>query len=247
MTAYEKAAIDALAQDRAQRHADPNPAAPTGPTGPKTEAGKQRSSLNAYKHGLTGQIYLLTAEEQVDFDRHCQSILDDLVPEGAIEQQLAQAIAEDRWRLNRARAIESNIFALRQERQPEQSGGPEFDLSVGHAKTWFVDHKTLQLLTLYEQRIQRSLRNNMSDLRALQAQRRVAIEQAVQEELLLAQLAKSKGETYQVPADVPCREFVFSRAEIESRMAREQSLAEARALPKARIVPNPARQTQAAA
>jgi len=51
-------------------------------TGPRTEKGKYRTRLNAYRHGLTGQIQLLTA------------------------------IAEDHWRLKRARAIETGIFAL---------------------------------------------------------------------------------------------------------------------------------------
>lgn len=31
-------------------------------TGPKTEAGKQRSSLNALRHGLTGQIVVMPAK-----------------------------------------------------------------------------------------------------------------------------------------------------------------------------------------
>jgi hypothetical protein len=219
----------------------------TGATGPKTEAGKQRSRLNSYKHGLTGQIYLLTAEENEDFHQHCQAILDHLDPSGAMEQQLAQAIAEDRWRLNRIRVIESNIFAVRQQGQPAQPGGPDFDLCVGQAKTWLVDGKSLQLLTLYEQRIQRSIRNNTADLRALQAQRLAALQQTVQEELLLAQLAQSKGETYKLPAQIPSGQFVFSSGEIEPLMARQQLLNQARALPKVRVNPNPARQTQAAA
>ena len=87
---------------------------PAGPTGPRTEAGKQRSRLNAYKHGLTGQIHLFTAEEHAAFEKHCQSIVEALAPVGILEQELAQSIAEDKWRLNRARALESGIFALGQ-------------------------------------------------------------------------------------------------------------------------------------
>jgi hypothetical protein len=219
----------------------------TGPTGPKTEAGKQRSRLNSYKHGLTGQIYLLTAEEQEDFEQHCQSIENDLVPVGAMEEHLTQAIAEDRWRLNRIRVIESNIFAIRPQGQPAQPGGPDFDLCVGQAKTWLMDGKSLQLLTLYEQRIQRSLRHNLADLRAMQARHLAALQQTVEEELLLAQLAQSKGETYQIPDEVATPEFVFSRDEIEPLMARQQLLNEARALPKVRITPKSGHQTQAAA
>src|SRR6202453_3790861 len=81
-------------------------------SGPKTEPGKHRTRLNAYRHGLTGQICLLTAEEQQAFDHHCTGIREALAPMGALEIDLAQSIAEDHWRLKRARAIETGIFAL---------------------------------------------------------------------------------------------------------------------------------------
>ena len=84
----------------------------TGPAAPKSEPGTQRTRLNAYKHGLTGQIHLFTPEEHTAFQNHCQPIVEALAPVGALEQGLAQAIAEDKWRLNLARALESGIFAL---------------------------------------------------------------------------------------------------------------------------------------
>ena len=81
-------------------------------TGPRTEEGKKRSSLNAFRHGLTGQIVFHTPEDQAAFEKHCDSIRDALKPVGALENDLAQAIAEDKWRLNRARALENSIFTL---------------------------------------------------------------------------------------------------------------------------------------
>jgi hypothetical protein len=78
-------------------------------TGPKTEKGKHRTRLNAYRHGLTGQICLLTADEHEAFDQHCSGIRESLEPVGALETELAQSIAEDHWRLKRARAIETGI------------------------------------------------------------------------------------------------------------------------------------------
>jgi len=57
---------------------------------------------------------------------------------------------------------------------------------------------------------------------------------AVEEAILIAQIAKSKGETYHIPADYPTQQFVFSRAEIEPLITRKQRLDEARALPKDR-------------
>jgi hypothetical protein len=81
----------------------------------------------------------------------------------------------------------------------------------------------------------------------MQARRQAALQQTVEEELLLAQLAQSKGETYQIPEEVATPEFVFSRDEIEPLMARQQFLNEARALPKLRLTPKSGHQAQAAA
>src|SRR3984957_9261579 len=99
----------AMAEIVARRDAE-FPNGSTGPAGPSSQVGTQRTRLNAYKHGLTSQIRLLTAAEQTAFDAHCKSICEALAPVGALEIDIAQAIAEDRWRLKRARAIETSIF-----------------------------------------------------------------------------------------------------------------------------------------
>src|SRR5271156_1640250 len=96
------------------RHDAEFPKESTGPTAPSGKPGTQRTRLNAYKHGLTGQIHILTAAEQAAFDAHCKSICEALAPVGALEIDLAQAIAENRWRLKRVAAIEDGIFALGQ-------------------------------------------------------------------------------------------------------------------------------------
>src|SRR5215471_240030 len=64
-------------------------------TGPKTLEGKKRSSLNVFRHGLTGQIVIHTPEDQAAFQKHCDAIREALAPVGALELELAQAIAED--------------------------------------------------------------------------------------------------------------------------------------------------------
>jgi hypothetical protein len=66
---------------------------------------------SAYRRGLTGQIHILTSEEQTAFESHCQGIRGALAPVGALEINLARSIAENRWRLKPAHAIESGIFA----------------------------------------------------------------------------------------------------------------------------------------
>jgi hypothetical protein len=100
-------------------------------TPPRTEAGKQRTRLNAYKHGLTGQIHLSTAEEHEAYQKHCQVFLEALAPIGALEQELAREIAEDRRRIKRARAMEANIFAYGQVGELEEPVSQAF----GYVKT----------------------------------------------------------------------------------------------------------------
>ena len=75
----------------------------TGLTGlPKTETGTQRTRLNAYKHGLTGQIHLFTAEEQTAFAAHCKNICEALAPVIALNQRLNQARDYAKTRVNPA-------------------------------------------------------------------------------------------------------------------------------------------------
>jgi hypothetical protein len=54
-------------------------------TGPKTKAGKKRSSLNALRHGLTGQAIVLPSDDLKAYQKHLQSFADEYRPQGATE------------------------------------------------------------------------------------------------------------------------------------------------------------------
>ncbi len=245
------------------RHDAEFPNESTGSAGPGSQAGTQRTRLHAYNHGLTGQIHLLTAAEQTAFDAHCKSICDALAPVGALEIDIAQAIAEDRWRLKRARAIETGIFAAGQHGLLGFNPG---NPSVGatedpaqlliedtliQARTWLAKNDNFLLLALYEQRINRTIERNMAELRTLRAERKAARDQALEEALLLSQLAQSKGEKYDPAADFPPQllgtDSVFSPAAITRLIARTQRLNEARDYAKTRVNPASDRQMPAAA
>jgi hypothetical protein len=145
-------------------------------TGPRTPEGRKRSSLNAFRHGLTGQIVVHTPEDQKAFTKHCDAIREDLHPEGAVETDLAQAIAEDRWRLNRARALENTILALGQsEHLPPDGKYSELDAALAQAQAWMDHAHHLNLLTTYENRIRRSVEKNAAELRARQTERKAPI------------------------------------------------------------------------
>src|ERR1700677_4221085 len=236
------------------------PKEPTGPTAPKTDAGTQRTRLNAYKHGLTGQIHILTAAEQTAFNIHCKGICEALAPVGALEIDLAQAIAEGRWRLKRARAIETSIFAAGQMGllgfpvDPATTEDPAqlfFEETFLQARTWLDKNDNFLLLALYEQRINRTIERNMAELRTLRAERKAARDQALEEALLLAQHAQSTGEKYDAVADFPPEilgtDSVFSDAEITRLIDRNPRLNQARDYAKTRVNPKSGRQMPAAA
>ena len=79
--------------------------------GPKTDAGKQRSSQNAIRHGLTSQTLVLPAEDPADFQRLLDSYLQQLHPAGPVELDLVHEIVAAKWRLNRIALIETQLLA----------------------------------------------------------------------------------------------------------------------------------------
>src|SRR5271163_2464885 len=81
-------------------------------TGPKTLEGKQKSSLNALRHGLTGQIVVMPTEDLEAYQLHLKSFTDEYHPVGATEAHLVQALADTSWRLNRVAALETNLLLL---------------------------------------------------------------------------------------------------------------------------------------
>src|SRR5947209_18848198 len=81
-------------------------------TGPRTPAGKKRASLNALRHGLTGQTVVSPQDDLDQYQRFLRRFFSDLKPKGAVEVQLVQTIADSSWRLNRARVYENNLLTL---------------------------------------------------------------------------------------------------------------------------------------
>src|ERR1700693_5826961 len=81
-------------------------------TGPKTEAGKKQSSLNALRHGLTGQIVVMPTEDLEAYKLHLESFAGEYHPQGPTEANLVQALADTSWRLNRVAALETNLLSL---------------------------------------------------------------------------------------------------------------------------------------
>ena len=192
-------------------------------------------ALNAYRHGLTGQVLIMTPEDQAAYHQHCQSMKKSFAPEGAFEAGLVQSISDDRWRLFRASSLDQNTGAI-------SIGGPDKFITehpqvataLAQAIGWAADAKNLSLLSLYEGRIQRRVEKNVKMLREFQAQRKAALRQVVEEAALLAQAAQILGETYDVEREFPREalppQFDFSVAEIARLAAHQARVSGARKL-----------------
>ena len=145
-----------LSQAEANR-AEVNRANAQHSTGPKTDDGKKRARLNAHRHGLTGQILILPAEELAKFKTHCQNFRDRYKPQTPEEEELVQLLADTRWRIMRVPTIENNIQMLGAAKRRRYSGAEDDDLCLALATAAeFRDQtKALANLALYEQRLWR--------------------------------------------------------------------------------------------
>jgi len=84
-------------------------------TGPRTEAGKELSRRNAYRHGLTAETVIASLEDIEDYKAFEATIIADYDPETAVERELVVRLASLLWRSRRAILIESGLFAIQAE------------------------------------------------------------------------------------------------------------------------------------
>ncbi len=90
---------------------NPQPLTPNRSTGPRTAAGKQRSSMNALTHGLTSRSPVLPSEDPAAYQHHCRQFFDEYQPATPTESQLTQELADTAWRLNRIPHLEADLFS----------------------------------------------------------------------------------------------------------------------------------------
>jgi len=84
--------VEQLARKRSKAH---------GQTGPKSEAGKNRSRLNALRHSRHAKIKVLPYEDEKAYKNLIKAVFRDLNPEGAIEEDLAMQYVDSFWRRSR--------------------------------------------------------------------------------------------------------------------------------------------------
>jgi hypothetical protein len=81
-------------------------------TGPITEEGKQRSRGNAVRHGLTAETVIGALEDAEHYKAFEAAVTADYDAQSAVERELVLRLASLLWRLRRATAVETGLFAM---------------------------------------------------------------------------------------------------------------------------------------
>jgi hypothetical protein len=198
-----------------QRRASINRANSQHSTGPRSTAGKQRSSQNALTHGLTSQSPVLASEDPAAYQRHCHQFLDEYQPATPTETQLTQELANTAWRLNRIPLLEAALLD-RAANPPSDQAAIDFDI---------VDaHRALATLGLHGQRLSRQFQKALEQLREIQAERRHQHDRDLERAAALLELHKHKG----IPFHPVAFGFVFSKNQIEAHAQRLMRVNESR-------------------
>jgi len=166
-------------------------------TGPRTAAGKARSSLNALSHGLTASSPVLPSEDRAAYDQHCRQLFDEYQPATPTETELVQELADTSWRLRRIPLLEADLLA-RASNPPSEAAQIAFDI---------VDaHNLLAKLSLHGARLSRQFQRCVETLRNVQSERRERERHDLRDAAELLTLHQHEGTPWN-PADDG---FVFS-------------------------------------
>jgi hypothetical protein len=82
-------------------------------TGPRSQAGKARSRLNSWKHGLSAKMLIIIGENADDFDELRAALMDEHDPQSILECEMVERLAVILWRLRRVPFFEAAILNLR--------------------------------------------------------------------------------------------------------------------------------------
>ena len=199
-----------------------------GPTSPQ---GRARSSVNALRHGLTARVVVLPTEDMNAYKAFSKEIADSLDAQTPLERQFAQTVADNQWRINRIRSIEDGMLGMG---HYEAAGNFDADHAEIHAamtaaRAFRDNSQAFVNLSIYEQRLHRSLKEALRQLKELQTERRERRQIEMDDAIRLSKAEEMKGLPYEPERDG----FVYASAEITLESARRDRFEAARLAEKA--------------
>jgi hypothetical protein len=170
-------------------------------TGPRTEAGKAASSLNALKHGLTAQTVLLPGEDEVAYQRLCADTFENWNPIKEQEKALVQSLCDTQWRITRCARLEAVILSAE-----------------------IPNFKALDIISKHETRLKKLFSLTLKEAHDLIFTRRANHAAMMKDAMTLRRADKLKER----PTDFKAVGFDFSVQEVEVAITREDTLLRAR-------------------
>ena len=206
--------------DRAVNRAAINKANAQHSTGPRTVAGKQRSSLNAWRHGLTGQTVVLPTEDQSAYQRHSQSLLERISSPRRQRSSSSPSLSSILpGGLNRAVALETNLFSLglTELENRIRASHPEAEAALAMALAFREHMRAFANISTQSQRLARQFERTLALLRQIQAERRATEERQLDKAAKILKMHKDQNLPYEPAEDG----FVFSSSQIETFLRRQ--------------------------
>jgi hypothetical protein len=170
-------------------------------TGATTEAGRERSSLNATKHGFTGQQLILSDAEKEAYEFHVLAYMDEYAPKDHIETNLVQQFADLNWSLHQIAVQQSNLMSLINAITTKLMKEGDLEaLSAALAQPY----RTLNTLGIYESRKRRAANALQTQLTSLLESRDSGAKAAKQPEIgFVHSAAKQSPKTQPNPSEQP--------------------------------------------
>jgi hypothetical protein len=172
-----------------------------GPTSPQ---GRARSSMNALRHGLTARVVVLPSEDMAAYNAFSKEIVDSLEPQTPVERQFAQTVADNQWRINRIRSIEDGMLGMGHFEAAGDFDCPSSEIhsAMTAARAFRDDSKSFVNLSVYEQRLHRSIKESLRQLEELQTERREREKTEMDDAIRLLKTQQMKGLPYDPDATV---------------------------------------------
>jgi len=143
--------------------------------GPTTDEGKEKSSRNAIKHGLTagnGNI-LLDSEDPDQFDEVLKKLHGIHEPATPAERDIVEEMFAARWRTRRMWTIETGLLNAEILAQAAKTDTSDPNIHLASAfRSLTDDSRSLALASRYEARLQRLYDHAYKTLRELQQARK---------------------------------------------------------------------------
>ena len=164
-------------------------------TGPRTLEGKDASSRNSTRHGLTGKQIVISGENHAEYDALLEGMRASFDPRTEAEHVLVEMIAASAWRFQRAQRLERAVL----NKLTEGSSDPDAAMAIA-----FLEKPAeFTRLQRYIAQIERTWFRAAKELEILQIARMQQEQQAAMQKAYRDQVAQRAARSQAAPQHAP--------------------------------------------